>query len=271
MDLSGKIKKNVVLAPFTSFKIGGPARYFFTLEDIKELPLIMDWAEKRKLPVFIMAGGSNLLVSDRGYDGLVILMRLHEIEVRNGHLIVDSGVPLARVLNFSLKNGLSGLEWAAGIPGTVGGAVVDNAGAFGQSISDLVEKVRVFYLRRNKVCFKIFKKTDLKFQYRKSVLKRQGNKYVVTKIWLKGFRKMDRFQEEENRKLILERLEKRRTGQPQFPSAGCIFKNPKTKPAGLLIQECGLKGKKSVTRKSAKSTPISLLTVDKPGRRMYWI
>jgi UDP-N-acetylmuramate dehydrogenase len=271
------IKKNVILAPYTTFKIGGPAKYFFVLKNVNDLPLVLNWAEKKKLPVFIMAGGSNLLISDKGYSGLVILMKLNQIKMEKNRLLVSPGLPLANVLNFCLKNKLSGLEWAAGIPGTIGGAVVDNAGAFGQSIGDLVEKVRVFNLNG----FKIIRKKDLKFSYRQSRFKKPNNKYIITQIWLKGFGKLT----PEDKKLIITRLQKRKDNQPQLPSAGCVFKNfiphrsanqrsgagftsqtalnscenfqSKIKvakhgfdarftpiPAGKLIQECGLKGKR---------------------------
>lgn len=271
------IKKNVILAPYTTFKIGGPAKYFFVLKNVNDLPLVLNWAKKKKLPVFIMAGGSNLLISDKGYSGLVILMKLNQIKMEKNRLLVSPGLPLANVLNFCLKNKLSGLEWAAGIPGTIGGAVVDNAGAFGQSIGDLVEKVRVFNLNG----FKIIRKKDLKFSYRQSRFKKPNNKYIITQIWLKGFGKLT----PEDKKLIITRLQKRKDNQPQLPSAGCVFKNfiphrsanqrsgvglmsqtalnscensqSKIKvakhgfdarftpiPAGKLIQECGLKGKR---------------------------
>lgn len=264
-----KIKENVVLAPYTTFKIGGPARYFFILENIDELFPVLNWAEKKRLPVFIIAGGSNLLVSDRGYNGLVILMKLNQLKMNKNRLIVEAGVPLAQVLKFCLKNELSGLEWAAGIPGTIGGAVVDNAGAFGESISDLVEKVKTFYLKKNKGYFKMLRKKDLKFSYRRSVFKRPGNKYIITEIWLKGLGKLT----EKDKQLVIERLKRRKDKQPQLPSAGCVFKNftphpirasnihqysrvkIKTSrfglgaglapiPAGKLIEECGLKGKR---------------------------
>jgi len=148
-----KIKNNICLAPYTSFKIVG--------------------------------GGSNLLVSDKGYSGLVVLMKLDKIELKDNYVIAETGVLLSQVLGFCLKNNLSGLEWTAGIPGTIGGAVAGNAGAFGDSISELVDRVEVLKIDDKKMKFIILTKQELNFSYRSSILKDKKDKYIITKVWLR--------------------------------------------------------------------------------------
>ncbi len=233
-SILSEIKRNVSLAPFTSFKIGGKAKYFYSLKNKRMLPFLIKWARKKKLPVFILGSGSNVLVSDQGYPGLAILMRLSRIKMEKGLVAADSGVLLSRVLNFCLKNNLSGLEWAVGIPGTIGGAMVNNAGAFGKSIGDFVAKAEVLKIEK----FIEMNKKEMDFSYRQSVFKKPGNKYLITRVWLKGFGKMT----SESKKLVADYLRKRTESQPQKPSAGCVFKNPPGYSAGFLIEKCGLKG-----------------------------
>lgn len=251
------------MAPFTSFKIGGKAKYFYSLKNKRMLPFLIKWAKKKKLPVFVLGGGSNVLVSDQGYPGLAILMRLSRIKMEKGLVAVDSGVLLSRVLNFCLKNNLSGLEWAVGIPGTIGGAMVNNAGAFGKSIGDFVAKAEVLKIEK----FIEMNKKEMEFSYRQSVFKKPGNKYLITRVWLKGFGKAT----QESEQFVVDYLKKRKDSQPQAPSAGCVFKNftphsicgsdgynklcakigiakhrlsegPTQISAGFLIEKCGLKG-----------------------------
>jgi len=203
------IQENVSLAQYTTFKIGGPAKYFFAAKNTKDLIKAVEFAQEKKLPYFILGGGSNLLVSDKGFARLVIAAENKQLTINNNKIIVDAGVNLSYLIRESIEAGLTGLEWAIGIPGTVGGAVKVNAACFGGNMSDLVKKVK--------------KINDIILS--------------VELVLEKGDKK-------ESRQLIKEYFKKRKDSQPlNYPSAGCIFKNPAGQFAGKLIEECGLKGK----------------------------
>ena len=206
-----EIKRNVVLAKYTTFRIGGKAKYFFVAKNKDEIIKAVKWAKNKNLPFFILGGGSNLLVSDKGYRGLVI----------------KYGIPLS---SYVLKN----LDWAVGIPGTIQGAVYGNAGAFGKSMEDNVKSVEVFDIKTNKI--KIFKNKDCRFSYRNSVFKKNKNLIIISaKI---------KFQKS-NPDKIKQYLNYKKDTQPlNFPSAGSIFKNPKGFTAGELVEKCGLNGKR---------------------------
>jgi len=206
-----KFQRNILLRDYTTFKIGGRAKYFFAAKTKTELISAIKLAKEKKLPFFILGGGSNLLVSDRGFNGLVIKF----------------GQPLSLYVS-------RGLEWTVGIPGTVQGAVWGNAGAFKKSMKDVVESVEVFNTETGTV--KIFKNKDCQFSYRNSIFRKKNNLIILSvKIKLK----------KNNTKKIKQYLNYRKKTQPlNFPSAGSIFKNPNGFSAGELIEKCGLKGKK---------------------------
>jgi len=222
-----KFKKNVSLKNYTTFKIGGPAKYFYIAKNKTELIKAIKEAKKLKLPFFILGGGSNLLVSDKGFNGLVIKF----------------GQPLSSYVS-------KGLEWAVGIPGTIQGAVCSNAGAFKKSMKDVVESVEVFDTETGKV--KIFKNKDCKFGYRDSIFRKKKN-LIILSVEIKPKKsntKKIRTSLRENldfslRSKIKQYLDYRKQTQPlNFPSAGSIFKNLPGKSAGELVEKCGLKGKK---------------------------
>ncbi len=213
-----KIQKNVLLKNYTTFRIGGKAKYFLKAETKEDLIGAIKLAKKMKLPFFVLGGGSNLLVADRGYKGLVIKF----------------GQPLSSYVT-------KGLEWAVGIPGTLQGAVYGNAGAFGESMKDVVESVEVFNTKTEKI--KNFKNKDCQFSYRNSIFKKEKN-LIILSVKIKT--------KKSNPQKIKQYLEHRKKTQPlNFPSAGSVFKNPcligRQAPglsAGELIDKCGLKGKK---------------------------
>ena len=205
------VKRNVLLKNYTTFKIGGPAKYFYIAQNKTELIGATKQAKKIKLPFFVLGGGSNLLVSDEGFNGLVIKF----------------GQPLSSYVS-------KGLEWAVGIPGTVQGAVCGNAGAFKKSMKDVVESVEVFDTETGKV--KIFKNKDCRFSYRNSIFRKKKN-LIILSVRIKT--------KKVNAKKIKQYLDYKKQTQPlNFPSAGSIFKNPKGFSAGELIEKCGLKGEK---------------------------
>jgi len=256
------IKKNILLKEYTSFKIGGRAKYFFEAKKKEDLLKAVITAKKLALPFFVLGGGSNLLVSDKGYNGLVIKCQMSNTEFpfmetrgkkrtkfsspvkcqnQNSKLktiYVEVGTPLALLVREAAKNSLSGLEWAAGIPGTVGGAIFGNAGAFGKSIGDLIEEVEVLDSGTEKI--KILSNRDCKFSYRESLFKENKNLIILSaNLQLKKEKKS------EIERKIKEYLDYRRETQPlNFPSAGSVFKNPLGFSAGDLIERCGLKGKR---------------------------
>jgi len=219
MSIKLKIKQNIPLAPLTTFKIGGPAEYFFEAEEKEELEDAFRWAKKNKKEVTVLAGGSNVLINDKGIDGLVIKMNNKMINVRGARLDCGAGASLSRAVRLAVSNNLSGLEWAMGIPGaTIGGAIRGNAGAFGFSIGELAETVEVFNIKRRK--FELFSNKNCKFNYRESIFKKNFN-YLIWNVVLK----MNKGNSNKTKSLVEKNFISRSKTQPKLPSAGCVFKN----------------------------------------------
>ena len=213
------IKKDVSLADFTTFKIGGPARFFVEVETKEELDEAKNWAEKEDLGLFLLGGGSNILVSDDGFDGLVMKLANKDWELEGNRISCGAGAGLNQILPRLAEKGLSGLEWAAGIPGiTLGGAVRGNAGAFGHYTSDVIRSVEVYDLAAKKWSY--FKHRECDFGYRDSVFKHKRNLL----IWRADLEFESR-DKAEIKKDIRANTEKRNKGQPRKPSAGSVFKN----------------------------------------------
>jgi len=175
-----EIKENLPLAPLTTFKIGGVARYFVEVKDKNELLEVFDFVSKKNLKYFILGGGSNLLISDKGFDGVVIKIRLAEFNVdkKQNIFIVGSGVPLAKIVKESATESMSGMEWAAGIPGTVGGAIRGNARAFGKDTGSVIESVEVLDVKDLKI--KNFKNNEFEFSYWGSIFKKKENLVILS-------------------------------------------------------------------------------------------
>lgn len=254
-------KKNVFLKNFTTYKIGGPAKYFFSAKTKEDIVLALAEAKKMKLPVFILGGGSNLLISDKGFKGLVLQINNHKFEISDsGQIYADAGVPLMKLAYLASDKGFSGLEWAAGIPGTVGGAIYGHAQAFGTRMSDSVKSVQAINLKTLEL--KDFTKEECTFSLKNSLFKKNKNWVIVSAVL--EVKKADL--QEINSK-IKDFLYHRKTKHPiSFPSAGSTFVNPEKKitnkkllekfpelaeynkfgiiPAGFMIAKCGLAGKK---------------------------
>lgn len=255
-----EIKKNILLAPFTTFRIGGPAKFFVEISSEEELLEALNFAKANNLEFFILGGGSNLLVSDKGYDGIVIQCKLttHNLRPTTNTIEAGAGMPLALLVNLAAQNSLAGMEWTAGIPGTIGGAVRGNAGAFGSCIKDAIQSVKVFDTRNSQLTN--YNKEDCKFGYRYSIFKENPNLIIlVATLRLKLGDK------EEIQNKIKEIIEKRSLKQPKENSGGSFFTNPVVideklreefehdcgiickddkLPAGWLIDQAGLRGKK---------------------------
>jgi UDP-N-acetylmuramate dehydrogenase len=253
-----EIQKNKILANFSTFKIGGPAKYFIKIKDEKELIEAIEWAKKKKLPFFILGGGSNILFPDKGFNGLVIKFQNTKYEIRNTKIIAGAGCPLQKLVKATTINSLSGLEWAVGIPGTLGGAIRGNAGAFGGEMKNVVKKVKTLKIENCKFKIENLRKKECEFGYRESIFKKKKN-WIILEAELK----LKKGNEKEIQEKIKEILRQRKEKQPlEFPSAGSVFKNISIKkvpkevrekfkeeikndflPAAILIEECSLKGK----------------------------
>jgi len=229
----GRVKLNEPLAKHTTFKIGGPADLFYEAKTTKELIKVIKLIKKLRIPYFVLGGGSNILVADEGFRGIVIKMSNVKCQMSNGKIIAGAGVSLGELLKLAAKNSLAGLEFAAGIPGTVGGAVRGNAGAWQQAIGDKVVGVKVLTPTGR---IKWLKAADCQFSYRQSRFKK--TKEIILEVELK----LEKGDKKEIEAKIRENLAKR-ASQPTQPSAGCIFVNPKPLSAGKLIEKCKLKGR----------------------------
>lgn len=229
----GGVKENEPLAKHTTFKIGGPADLFFEAKATEELIKAVKLARELKIPFFILGGGSNLLVSDQGFRGLVIKVQNEEIRVEGEKIIAEAGVSLSRLVEKAVEHSLTGLEFAVSIPGTVGGAVRGNAGAWQQAIGERVVRVQIL-TEKNQV--KWLDQKECQFAYRQSRFKQTQAVILAVELSLeKG--------KETAIKEQIDLNQEKRKGQPKEPSAGCIFVNPKPKSAGSLIEAVGLKGK----------------------------
>jgi UDP-N-acetylmuramate dehydrogenase len=228
----GLVREHVDLAPFTTYKFGGPARYLAEPGDEEELRAL---AEGWDGPVFVLGRGSNVVVSERGFDGLVLIPSMNHLELRpEGLVTAGAGVPQPVVARRAAAAGLGGLEFMAGIPGSVGGAVAMNAGCHGTETRDVLVKARVFDLAQAQV----FDRTpeDLEMRYRHSNI---GPGQVVIEASLHARPKPPGDAE----RRIREITRWRRDHQPGGTfNAGSVFKNPEGEAAGRIIEQVGLKG-----------------------------
>lgn len=241
-----EIKQNEPLSKHTTFAIGGPAKYFAIAKTKEDVLEAIDFAKNKKLPFFLLGGGSNLLASDNGYDGLIIKIQIGGVKVDEDVITAGAGVLLSQLVNESANRGLSGLEWAVGIPGTIGGAVNGNAGAYGRAVSESVDEIIVLAEEGGQWKEKRYSNKDCHFEYRKSKFKNLANKEIILEVSL-NLQKSDI---EKVRGEIRNTILQRKGCVPVQPSAGCVFKNIKkdgqlVAAAGKLVEECGLKGVKS--------------------------
>jgi len=221
------------LRNYTSFKIGGPADVLVEPADIEDVCLVVQQARAQKVPFFVL-GGTNLLVRDGGIRGIVIsLARLRRIEEEPGFILyAEGGVGMPTLIGYAVRHSLAGLEWAAGIPGTVAGCVVMNAGTKLGEMKSSIKAVRMVNMNGQTVDIPA---GQVKFEYRRAFLPRG----IVVGVWVQlrhGVRS-------EIERMVKDYLHYRRDTQPlALPSAGCVFKNPPSDSAGRLIEAAGFKG-----------------------------
>ena len=249
--IKGIPKENILrdesMKKHTSFKIRGIADFFIKIKEIDEIKYVLNICKENNIPLRVVGNGTNLLVKDEGIRGIVLKIEIHDIKFEDKHeinasvkennvkVIVGSGVPLAKLAQILLKKSITGFEFASGIPGTIGGAVRMNAGAYGSEFKDIV--VETTCMDYNGKIFTLNNK-EQKFEYRKSVF--QSEKYIILQSNLL-------LKHSENAEIIKEKMEEyknsRREKQPiEFPSAGSTFKRGTDFITAKLIDECGLKG-----------------------------
>ncbi|MBI3806956.1 MAG: UDP-N-acetylmuramate dehydrogenase [Nitrospirae bacterium] len=231
--LRGSVSFQAPLREYTSFKIGGPADVVVEPADIEDVCLVVRQARARRIPLFVL-GGTNLLVRDGGIRGIVVsLARLRGIKETPGSVLyVEGGVGMPTLIGYAIRHSLAGLEWAAGIPGTVAGCVVMNAGTKLGEMKDSVKALRMVNMKGQIVDLEA---AQVKFEYRRALLPRG----IVVGVWLQ----MKQGVRSEIERVVKDYLHYRRDTQPlAMPSAGCVFKNPPNDSAGRLIEAVGLKG-----------------------------
>lgn len=239
LNFGEMVQENVVLAPFTSARIGGSADIFVMVKSATELMGVMKVIWEQGLSYTILGGGSNVLVSDKGVRGVVVLNKAKDLRFEEGHqpaVWCESGVIFSNLANRCASKGLSGLEWAATVPGTVGGAVYGNAGAFG---GDMAGNLIWAELLTREGCEK-YSVEKMDYGYRTSILKKEKKPAVV----LSALLRLKNADKDDVSVKINGFSERRKATQPPGASMGSMFKNPEGDHAGRLIEAAGLKGKR---------------------------
>ena len=221
----------------TTFKIGGNCIALIEPREVYDIIETIKICRENNIKFFVIGNGSNLLVPDEGYNGVIIKLKseFSTIKVEDEYLIVNAGAKLSEVYPIAYENSLTGFEFASGIPGTIGGAIFMNAGAYGGEMKDIVESVEVLDLDNFEL--KELKNEDLDFSYRKSIIQRKN--YIITSIKLK----LKKGNKEEINAVYEDLRDRRNSKQPlNFGSAGSTFKRPEGHFASKLIEDAGLKG-----------------------------
>lgn len=274
-----QFQENVPLAPFSSYRIGGPARAYCEAASLDEVRAAIGEARRRGWRLFVLGGGTNLLIDDRGFDGLVLRPNLRDLAAEDSRVTVGAGLLVAELLEFLTPLGLAGLEWAGGLPGTVGGAVRGNAGAFGGEIKDVCVQVESLDVETLETRFR--SNDECGFGYRNSVFKQLPREIILRTVF--SLRPGD---PAEIARVIEERKEYRRRRHPlEYPNIGSIFKNVDLRrvsepvrelcahvikldpfpvvPTAFLLSEAGLKGTRQGGAMISPKHPNFIVNVDR--------
>jgi UDP-N-acetylmuramate dehydrogenase len=212
------IREHVPLAPYSSFRVGGKARYFVTVQTLAQLTEAVREAKKHHWPMFILGGGTNLIVADHGFPGLVIQLQIDQFKIENSTIEADTSVSMKTLFDRSIEAGLAGLKWAGGLPGTFGGAILGNAGAFGGEIKDGIESVTSFDPDSEKISTRT--NTECQFIYRGSIFK--ANVEIIVSATVR----LTPGDARQLRQTADDHIHYRQEKHPlEYPNAGSVFKN----------------------------------------------
>ena len=242
---------------FSNYRIGGRAKYFKEAKTVEELIEAIRWAGEKKLPIYILGGGTNILWSDKGFDGLVVKPDFDSIEINGSTITAGASVPMPTLVQTAVGRGLKGLEWAGGLPGTFGGAIYGNAGAFGGEIKDVVMKVVSLDMEILKL--KERSNTECQFRYRNSIFKTEGKEII-----LQGTIELTPGHKRVLYESMMAKMNYRRRRHPlEHPNIGSIFKNV---PVGELEKELVEPHRQVIKTDPFPVIPAAYL-IDKAGLR----
>ena len=233
----GEMIEDEPMYKHTTYKVGGPARIYLKVKDVDSLIKTIKYCGKHRVKYLVIGRGSNLLFSDREYEGLIISLNecFNEIKVKGSTMIAQAGVPMISLSYQAAKIGLSGFEFMGGIPGSIGGGIYMNAGAYKYDLASVVKTVTLLNEKHEVVTFN---SEQMDFSYRHSICQ-DNRKLIVLEVTFELTAKSP----DEIKAVLDKRKERRMSSQPwNMPSAGSVFRNPQDKPAWQYIDECGLRG-----------------------------
>ncbi len=272
-ELGEKLKNDVLLRDLTTIGVGGLADYYFEAENIEELVEAVNVAHKNDIPVLVIGGGSNIVVSDYGFSGLVVKNKSDNLvfSEEKGQVIADSGISIGKLLNTAASNDLGGLEFMSGLPGTLGGAINNNAGSKDYGIGDFVKSVTVLEEKSGKLEVTRHNSKWMEFNYRTSRLKTEYKNDKFKPIILTARIQLAHKRKDEILKSIQKNLEERKEKQPLGEkSAGSFFKNTgkiKEQAAGYLLDKSGAKKLKEGDAQVSKKHANFVINKDKATAR----
>lgn len=234
-----KILNNVSMKDYTTYKTGGLVKNMYFVENIDELIELIKDLKTKEEKFYIIGNGSNLIVDDNDFEGSIInIKELNKFELNDNILNCECGVMVPFIANKTINDSYKGLEWAISIPGTIGGCIYNNAGAYNGSMQDIIKSATVLDKNYN---IKKLSNNECQFEYRSSIFK-MNKEYVILSCEIE----LEKYQKELLLELVEDRRKRRLESQPlEYPSAGSVFRNPENIPAGKLIDDLGLKGSKS--------------------------